>query len=143
MQFKNFLLAMIVMFIGTGIVGCSDIKKVSTPLGEGEYQTFLNGNGEPLDDGGLFLFVDSTEKAVTDENIVKFYDEVVANTKNTDFVYGIVKYGDYGLNFSPNNNIIQYGKMKADCSPLLANSRLESVEKYLVIEDGKVKTENN
>lgn len=137
MRFKGFLLGML-LILGVGLVGCSDTKTVSTPLGEGEYQKFLNANGETLDDAGLFLFVDSSKEAMTDENIVKFYNEVLANAKNEDFVYGIAKCGDYGLNFTPGINMIEYGKIKTDCSPLLANSKLESVEKYLVIENGKV-----
>lgn len=157
MKFKFFLLVILIA-IGLGAVGCSqnketsplnevdekvsttlrENKKVSTPLGEGEYQNYLNANGEPLE-GQLFLLVDSSKDMMTDENIVKFYDEVIAKAKMEDFEGCMVKCGEYGLSFFPGVEYINYGKIKADCSPLLANSKLESVEKYLVVENGEVK----
>lgn len=157
MKFKVFLLTILIA-IGLGAVGCSESnetsilneegekvseplnenKKVSTPLGEGEYQNYLNANGEPLE-GQLFLLVESSKDIMTDENIVKFYDEVISKAKHEDFEGCMVKCGEYGLSFFPGVEYINYGKIKTDCRPLLANSKLESVDKYLVVENGKVK----
>lgn len=144
MKFKTFLLAL-VLCIGIGTVGCTskdNTTTLTTTLGEGEYQTMLNAKGNPIE-GELLLLVESSKEALTEENIVKFYDEVIKNASSEDYRVGMIKCEDgYGLSFSPFNPYLTWGKIDNNIGNLLPNSRLEQIEKYVVVEGGKV-TESN
>lgn len=139
MKLKAFII--IVLIVCLGVVGCGGDTTIKTSLGEGKYQTLLNARGKQLD-GQLFLLVESSEEAITEENLLEFYDEVIKDATIEDYHLGVIKCGDYGLSFSPGNMYLTWGKIKKDVGNLLENTRLESIEKYVVIEDGKV-TESN
>lgn len=102
-------------------VGCGE----KTVLGKYHEESVNNGLGEKI---GTRLVVDSNNKNITDENIIKFYNEIV---KDNDYNYITVDLGNgEGLVFN-NDNFFIKGKIDE-------NGMISNTEKLGQIEDNKI-----
>lgn len=102
-------------------VGCGE----KTVLGKYHEESVNNGLGEEI---GTRLVVNSNNKNITDENIIKFYNEMV---KDNDYKYITVDLGNgEGLVFN-NDNFFIKGKIDE-------NGMISNTEKLGQIEDNKI-----
>lgn len=103
------------------VVGCG--KK--TALGKYHEESVNNGLGEEI---GTRLVVNSNNKNITDENIIKFYNKIV---KDNDYKYITIDLGNgEGLVFN-NDNFFIKGKIDE-------NGMISTTEKLGQIEDNKI-----
>lgn len=118
---KLITMTILTLSISLSVVGCG--KK--TALGEYHEESVNNGLGEEI---GTRLVVNSNNKNITDENIIKFYNETV---KDNDYKYITVDLGNgEGLVFN-NDNFFIKGKIDE-------NGMISNTEKLGQIEDNKI-----
>lgn len=118
---KLITMTILTLSISLSVVGCG--KK--TALGKYHEESVNNGLGEEI---GTRLVVNSNNKNITDENIIKFYNETV---KDNDYKYITVDLGNgEGLVFN-NDNFFIKGKIDE-------NGMISNTEKLGQIEDNKI-----
>lgn len=118
---KLIIIFTLIINISLLTVGCGE----KTVLGKYHEESVNNGLGEKI---GTRLVVDSNNKNITDENIIKFYNEIV---KDNDYNYITVDLGNgEGLVFN-NDNFFIKGKIDE-------NGMISNTEKLGQIEDNKI-----
>lgn len=118
---KLIIILTLIISISLLTIGCEE----KTALGEYHEESVNNGLGEEI---GTRLVVTSNDKNITDENIIKFYNETV---KDNDYKYITVDLGNgEGLVFN-NDNFFIKGKIDE-------NGMISNTEKLGQIEDNKI-----
>ncbi|WP_270505584.1 hypothetical protein [Paraclostridium sordellii] len=116
----------------------TEIKKVSTVLGDGEVIPLRNGFKEILP-GEFFIKIPCT-KEPTNQEIIKVYNDL--NSSDLKFNYFLITFGDYGIHFPKDVPIGSKGPLDNSPDSIQPGSQISSTEQYLKIENNSISIED-